>query len=144
MKKLIVSLWAAVFLLGVSAVQAEVINIDNAKLQALLEQGVPIIDVRTPPEWQQTGIVKDSHLMMFFNQQGQFNVPEWMAQLSTVVADQETPFILICRSGNRTGQIARFLSEKQGFHTVYNVENGINAWLGAELPTVAPPAPPAN
>lgn len=143
MKTFIASLCAAC-LLSVSVVKAEVIHIDNVELQTLLEQGIPIIDVRTPPEWQQTGIVKDSHLMMFFNSKGQFNIPNWMAQLNTVVADKESPFILICRSGNRTGQIAHFLSEKQGFKTVYNVEKGINAWLGAELPIVAPPAPQSN
>jgi len=37
-----------------------VIDIDNAELNKLISAGVPLIDLRTPPEWQQTGILAGS------------------------------------------------------------------------------------
>ncbi|PWB58553.1 MAG: hypothetical protein C3F18_02235 [Nitrosomonadales bacterium] len=37
--------------------------------------------------------------------------------------------ILICRTGNRTGALARHLVEKLGYTQVYSVQNGITRWV---------------
>ena len=57
-------------LIGGSA-QAAIIDIDNVELGKLMAKGVPVIDIRTSPEWQQTGIIPGSHLLTFFDEQGQ-------------------------------------------------------------------------
>ncbi|MEY2632606.1 MAG: hypothetical protein RIR00_1260 [Pseudomonadota bacterium] len=109
-------------------VQAEVIDIDNAELARLMEQKVPIIDIRTAPEWQETGVVPGSHLLTFFDEQGRADPAAWLGK-ARHIAGPEQPVILICRSGNRTRAAGQFLSEKAGYRKVYNVRSGIRAWI---------------
>lgn len=117
--------------------RAEVINIDNAEMRQLLEQGVPIIDVRRPEEWRQTGVVKGSHLITFFDRKGNYDINGWMASLSKI-AGPDDPFILICRTGNRTGTISRFLGQKLAYHQVHNVTRGITDWIAKGNAIVKP------
>lgn len=130
--------FVAALLLFVSAhLQAEVTQLDNEQLKQLIQTGVPIIDVRTAPEWKQTGVITGSHLMTFFDEKGRYDTEAWLKQLSAV-AGKDQPFILICRSGNRTGTISRFLDEKLAFSKVYNVQRGIKEWIAKGNSTVAP------
>lgn len=62
------------------------------------EKNIKIIDIRTPAEWRETGIVKGSYTIMFFDEKGNFNVPNFLEQLDRVVKKDE-PFALICRVG---------------------------------------------
>ena len=48
-------------------------NINNSELKELLKKGVRLIDVRRPDEWKETGIVKGSHLLSFFDGRGRVN-----------------------------------------------------------------------
>lgn len=110
------------------AVQAEVINIDNAELVRLAASGVSVIDIRTAPEWKESGVLAGSKLMTFFDEKGQVDVPAWLEQLKTVVKPGQ-PVILICRSGNRSRVAAQFLTQQTPYKTVYNVTAGINKWI---------------
>ena len=58
-------------LLAGGSAGAVVIDIDNGELAKLVASGVPLIDIRTSPEWQQTGVVPGSHLLTFFDEQVQ-------------------------------------------------------------------------
>lgn len=116
---------------------AQVSNIDNDELKQLIAQGVPVIDVRRPEEWTQTGVVEGSHLLTFFDKQGRYDVNKWMAELSRI-AGPDDPFVLICRTGNRTGTISRFLDQKLSYHKVNNVTKGITYWIKQGNPTVKP------
>lgn len=118
------------------ALHAAVNNLSNAEVKQMIAQGVPIIDVRRPDEWKQTGVIKGSHLMTFFDKKGRYNMDKWLSEFNKV-ADPDKPFILICRSGSRTGQISHFLDEKLGFLKVSHVKNGINRWISAGEPTVS-------
>lgn len=106
---------------------AAVTDIDNAELARLMASGVPVIDIRTAPEWQQSGIVPGSHLLTFFDERGQADPGAWLAAARNVAKANE-PVIVICRTGNRTKAVSRFLSEQAGYATVYNVRSGIVAW----------------
>ncbi len=44
----------------------------------------------------------------------------------------DKPVVLVCRSGNRSGQAFRFLSG-EGFEDVHNMTGGMNAWSVAGL-----------
>jgi rhodanese-related sulfurtransferase len=135
MRRLILTLLlAAAFSLPA---QAEVKNIDNEELKALMAQGVPIIDIRRPDEWKQTGVVKGSHLNTFFDRNGRYDVRAWLARLAPI-AGKDDPFILICRTGNRTGTVSRFLDQKLGYKKVYNVQRGITDWIRKGNPVVKP------
>jgi adenylyltransferase/sulfurtransferase len=52
-----------------------------------------------------------------------------MGQISNRLSelDPQREFVVICRSGGRSLEVARFLST-QGFATVYNLAGGILAW----------------
>ena len=125
MKKLGFSIF--IYLISTMA-SAEVFEIGNNQLSSLIEKQVPIIDIRRQEEWNQTGIVKDSILMTFFNKNGKADVENWLKNLD-LVAKKNEPFILICRTGRRTSLVAKFLSEKLNYEKVYDVTDGITEWI---------------
>ena len=125
MKFNLVFLFCGLFIGG--GAQAVVIDIDNGELNKLMATGVPVIDIRTSPEWQQTGIIPGSHPLTFFDEQGRANPGAWLEQ-ARAIAKPGDPVIVICRSGNRTKVLSQFLSDQAGYAKVYNVKSGIVAW----------------
>jgi len=116
------------FALGAGAVEGPpYTNLDNAQLKALLEQGVPIYDVRRPEEWRQTGVVQGSRLLTVVDANNRLN-PEFLPRFAAEV-ERDAPVILICRTGNRTDTLARHLVQKMGYTKVYNVRDGIVRWI---------------
>lgn len=107
-------------------------NLDNSQLKTLLDQDIEIIDIRRPDEWQQTGIIENSKLLTFVDANGKIN-PEFLSRFTSAV-DKDEPVILICRTGNRTSQLARYLVEEMGYSNVYNVRNGIMQWIREKQP----------
>ncbi len=126
------------FVLLATAAHAEVGHIDNEEFARLLTSRVPVIDIRTEGEWKETGIVKDSRLMTFFDEKGRVDAPAWLEKLKAIARPEE-PVVVICRTGNRTRVVAQFL-DQQGYKKVYNVKNGIVGWMKDSRP-VAPAAP---
>ncbi len=106
---------------------ADVVNIDSAELARLAASGVAVIDIRTEPEWKESGVIAGSKLMTFFDEKGRADPPSWLEKVKGV-AKPDQPVILICRSGNRTRAASQFLSQQAGYKTVYNVTGGMNAW----------------
>ena len=90
---------------------------------AFVDKDIKIIDIRTPAEWKETGIVKGSYTIMFFDERGNFNVENFLKQLDMAVKKDEQ-FALICRVGSRTGMVSEFLSEKLGYKVI-NLKGGI-------------------
>jgi rhodanese-related sulfurtransferase len=102
-------------------------NLNNAELQMMLEKETAIYDVRRPEEWLETGIVEGSKLLTFVDASGRLK-PDFIQRFTAEIALDE-PVILICRTGNRTGTLARLLVEQLGYTQVYNVRNGITEWI---------------
>jgi rhodanese-related sulfurtransferase len=88
-----------------------------------LKNDIKIIDVRTPGEWRETGIVEGSYTIMFFDEQGRFNIPLFLEELNKVVKKDEQ-FALICRTGSRTSEISKFLAYELGYDVI-NLAGGI-------------------
>ncbi len=109
-------------------------NVDNAALKTLMEQGVPVYDVRRQDEWQQTGIVAGSRTLTFVDGSGRLN-PDFLAKFTAEVA-KDAPVALICRTGNRTDALARELVEQMGYTKIYNVRDGITQWIGEGNPVI--------
>ena len=107
-------------------------NLDNTQLKILLEQGTPIFDVRRLDEWRQTGVVNNSKLLTLVSANGKVN-PEFFPRFTSMIGKND-PVILICRTGNRTSQLARHLVEKLGYTNVHNVKNGITQWIKDKNP----------
>jgi len=109
-------------------------NIDNTRLQQLLDEGVTLIDIRQADEWKKTGLVPGSEALTFFRGNGGIN-PEFLPKL-VKLADPTAPVALISDNGNRTLAASRTLADQLGYKKVYNVKDGIKQWI-AEGRTVA-------
>ena len=133
----VAALAALAGLLALSPVAAETIGVDEAALRELLGEGVPVVDIRRPEEWRQTGVIEGSHLLTFFDAEGRYDAAAWKAALDGLV-DADEPVALICRTGRRTSLVAEWLGGRAGHATVYDVEGGITAWREAGGETVAP------
>lgn len=132
-------LFTCAVLILASGVRAEIIDIENTELASLSASGVPVIDVRTAPEWEESGIVPGSHLLTYFDERGNADPAAWLKKAKTI-AKPGDPVIVICRSGNRTRAVSQLLSQQAGYAKVYNVKNGIRGWIKENRPT-APAAP---
>ena len=120
------------------SVNADLIEANNKQLDRLLEDGVTIIDVRRADEWAETGVIEGSHPVTFFDRTGRYDARKWLHQLA-LLSDRNAPVILICRSGNRTKTIGRWLTKEIGYEKVYNVTEGIDSWIKSGRPTVSLP-----
>ncbi len=108
-------------LIMMSALFAELQNIYAT--EDFLNKGIKIIDIRTPAEWRETGIVKGAYTIMFFDERGNFDIPKFLAKLDKIVKKDE-PFALICRTGNRTTEVSKFLSSQLGYKVI-NLKGGM-------------------
>ncbi len=85
-----------------------------------------ILDVRTQDEFDEAHI--DGAVLLDFYRD---DFADRLAEL-----DPTVPYVLYCRSGNRSGQ-ARAIMDDLGFQSVEDVDGGIVGWQQAGLPTVA-------
>lgn len=98
---------------------------------------VTLVDIRTPPEWKETGVAKGAKLINMLHPQGASGFTS--ALLEQVKGDRNAPIALVCRTGNRSTQVQRYL-QSQGFTQVYNVREGMAGssagpgWLKRGLP----------
>lgn len=94
-----------------------------------------IIDVRTPEEWRETGVIPAARRVDFYRG------PQVMLKsvLEMVGGDKNTPVAVVCHSGSRSSEAQRFL-QAQGFTKVYNLKEGMAGsaagpgWLNRQLP----------
>lgn len=102
-----------------------VVNVDTAKIQELQGQGVRVVDVRSPGEYE------GGHIP------GAVNEPIDTFAQSSASWDKTQPVIIYCQSGNRS-QIAIDQLKQAGYQgTIYHLANGIMEWNG---PTEQGPA----
>ena len=106
----------------------EVQDIGNQDLIQFITQGIAVIDVRATSEWRETGVIEGSHLIMFYDEQGSYDLNAWLADIEKV-ASKDEPIVLICHSGSRSKQLANYLSKIVGYKVVYNATRGINYWI---------------
>jgi rhodanese-related sulfurtransferase len=97
-----------------------------------------IVDIRTPPEWKQTKVVQGAALIDMLHPQGPTGFVNEL--LRKVGGDRTAPIALICRTGNRTSQVLRYL-RSQGFSNTVHIPEGMAGsmagpgWLARRLPT---------
>lgn len=89
----------------------------------LINSGIPIVDIRTPSEWRETGLLKGSIPIMLFDEKGNYDLKDFLEKLNKAV-DTKKEFALICRVGSRTKILAAFLSQKLNYNVV-NLTSGI-------------------
>ena len=107
-------------------------NLDNAQLQTMLQDKVPLYDIRRAEEWRQTGVIQGSQLLTFVDAGGRVK-PDFLNRFTSAVGKDDA-VILICRTGNRTSTLARYLVEQMGYTQVFNVRHGITRWISDDRP----------
>ncbi len=106
-------------LFGSQSAKTEVVDVAEAHRRQ--KAGAVLIDVREPDEWR-AGHAPRATLVP---------LGKLPARLAELPRDRE--ILLICRSGNRSGQAQRWLRQ-QGFGNTFNVVGGMNDWQRADLP----------
>jgi len=115
---------------------AEFKTVDADEFAKLQAKGYPVIDIRTPGEWKQTGIINGAHKMMFFTPNGQPDLAGWFFELGHLVKDKKEPILIYCAHASRTKALGKGL-EQMGFENVYELKGGIeNGWIKAGKKTV--------
>lgn len=112
----------ALSLLLVSASLFAAITNEEAS-EKLISSNVPIVDIRTPGEWKETGLLKGSIPIMLFDEKGNYDLKDFLEKLNKVV-DTKKQFAIICRTGSRTSILAPFLSQKLNYDVI-NIKSGI-------------------
>jgi rhodanese-related sulfurtransferase len=104
-------------------------TIDAKEFEKLMAKGYTTIDIRTPGEWKQTGIIKGAHKMMFFTPKGDADLAEWFFNLGRLNKDKKEPILIYCAHANRTKSLGQGLVQ-MGFKNVYELKGGIeNGWI---------------
>lgn len=101
---------------------------------AFLSQNIPIIDIRTEPEWHETGVIPQSYLITFYKEDQSYNEKEFLEALNAIVKKDDT-FVILCRSGNRSMKVNHFLVA-QGYTHVINLSGGIQEALKNGVNTI--------
>ncbi len=119
MKKLIIAIFAlTIVLVGCSSESYTNIGKDEYIQMVDNKDDYVFIDVRTNEEFQVDGI-DDTFI----------NIDSTVAvDLITSNYNEDQNIVLVCRSGNRSGTVAKELV-KAGFTNVYNIEDGIYSIL---------------
>ncbi len=106
-------------------------DIDAKQLETLQAKNAPVIDIRTPGEWEETGIIPGAHKIMFFDEKGNYDVNKFLKALHKVAPDKNKPIIIYCRTASRTKIVGDFLSKQVGYKEVKELNGGIMfGWKG--------------
>lgn len=126
---LILLLMTTVLSCSAGSGKATIKDINTEQLLELQQQGAIVIDVRTPKEWDATGIIPGAKKAMYFNQQMQPVEDEFLKEINAITNETDKPVVLYCRSGGRSGKAAKLLAEQSGLKTIYSLDGGITKWL---------------
>ena len=101
--------------------------------------GVVIVDIRRNEEWKDTGIIDGAETITAFTKAGSLH-PDFQVKFASLVPNPNTPFVLYCRSGRRTGILRDALESSMGFTKAMHLSGGIVGWKkdGKKLVTYQP------
>ena len=80
-----------IFLILITAIFAfaDFKGINPSQLQEMINKNITVIDIRTPPEWKEVGTIPTSKKIMFFDDKGQYNLQNWLAEFSKDIKDKD-------------------------------------------------------
>ena len=98
------------------------------ELKAAQKKKVTIIDIRREDEWHETGIIKGAHTITAFTGAGQLHA-DFQEKFNALIPTLDTPFLLYCHSGGRTGNLGTALVSQLGYEQVSHYVGGIIGWI---------------
>jgi rhodanese-related sulfurtransferase len=111
---LIILLVAIITACGISSEGYRNVSTEEAK-QLIDNKEVVVLDVRTPEEYQ-AGHIPNAILIPLQELENKLND-----------LDKEEPYLVVCRSGNRSAQASEILTNNS-FTNIYNMTGGMNSW----------------
>ena len=118
----------------VKQAKSQIQEIDVSEVQALLEEGYQVLDVREPAEFNAGTIA------------GALNVPRGILEPAAdrqyagrrdELQDRDKKWLLFCASSGRSAMAAVVL-QQMGFTHIKNINGGMNAWKEAKLAISTP------
>ena len=103
------------------------VSISDAALLLQTEKTVQVLDIRTPEEFAE-GHIEGALNINFYDD-------DFKEQLSRL--DRNTPYLLHCRSGGRSGKSMAAFKELR-FKNIAHMTAGMNGWREAGEPVTAP------
>ncbi|MBY0146158.1 rhodanese-like domain-containing protein [Neobacillus niacini] len=92
-------------------------NISSDEAKKLIDnKEVVVLDVRTPEEYQD-GHIPNALLVPLQELENKLND-----------LDKTEPYLVVCRSGNRSTQASEILTSNS-FTNIYNMTGGMNSWV---------------
>ncbi|MEZ5855596.1 MAG: rhodanese-like domain-containing protein [Hyphomicrobiaceae bacterium] len=133
-----------------AAAQTSVLSAIDAQTAALAGK-VVLIDIRSPPEWKETGVPASAYAITMHQKRDAL-----LAALVQVTGGSKTqPIALICATGSRSSFLSGWL-KSQGYTNISDVAEGVmggrngKGWIKSGLPLrkweqgkSAPGTPPA-
>jgi rhodanese-related sulfurtransferase len=110
------------------------VTVEEAK-KMVEQEDVFVLDVRTPSEFNSSRI-EGATLIPVKNSGGSNLSPDQLLEARINEVPKDKKILVYCKSGNRSASAAKILVNA-GYSQVYNMEGGINAWVGAGYPVVS-------
>jgi len=101
------------------------IGTDEAK--KMIDQGIKVIDVRQPEEWQR-GHISEATLVPINS------IFAFGKALKELNLSEDNEVIFVCQSGQRSASASE-IALVAGLKKVYNLANGMNGWTRRGYPT---------
>ena len=102
-------------------------DLSPKELMTYQSNGVVIVDIRRAEEWKEAGIINGAETITAFTKAGSLH-PDFQAKFASVVPNRDTPFVLYCRSGRRTGILRDALETSMSFTKAMHLSGGIVGW----------------
>ena len=102
-------------------------DLSPTDLMTYQSNGVVIVDIRRAEEWKEAGIINGAETITAFTKAGSLH-PDFQAKFASVVPNRDTPFVLYCRSGRRTGILRDALETSMSFTNAMHLSGGIVRW----------------
>jgi rhodanese-related sulfurtransferase len=96
-------------------------------VEKMIDDNIVMIDIRREDEFRRTGVIKNAHLLTFFDEYGQYDIDKWMSEFEKLVTSKDQTFVLICAHANRTRNVGNFLIE-QGYKHTAHLMGGMALW----------------
>lgn len=101
-------------------------NVNSQEATLLInKQNAVVVDIRSVDDFKKGHIVNAKNITLSQIEQGNF---------SAIENNKQTPIILVCESGTRSGGAGEKLA-KAGFEQVNSLLSGMSGWAAANLPT---------
>ena len=106
-----------------------------------LNNNLLIIDVRSKPEWKETGVIANAKLIQMYTATRTLRKEYVSEILDYIGANKGIEVAIICHSGGRSSATVKMLEEK-GYYNISNISEGMvgtnsrTGWINRGLPTV--------